>query len=98
MKTYPTKERCTKPCTVAQPTVMYNANEVLEDYPEHFVLCLKFAEQVVYTTKKLAYGTSEFLIDMGSSLGLWFGLSVFGITDLGITTFQWVKNIRQKVV
>ena len=32
----------------------------------------------------LAYGFSGFLIDMGSSLGLWFGLSVFGITDLGV--------------
>ena len=25
----------------------------------------------------------SFLIDIGSSLGLWFGLSVFGVTDLG---------------
>jgi hypothetical protein len=98
MESYSTKETCTKPCTVAQPTVMFNGKEVLEDCPKHFVLRLNFAEQVVYTTKKLAYGPSEFLIDIGSSLGLWFGLSVFGITDLGIMTFQWVKNVRLNVM
>jgi hypothetical protein len=55
---------------------------------------LKFDELVVHRTKVLAYGFSEFLIDMGSNLGLWFGLSVLGITDLGIMAMQWFKKIR----
>ena len=66
---------------------------------KHYVdteLTLTFADQVVYTTKKPAYGPSSFLIDMGSSLGLWFGLSVFGITDLGIMALQWVEKRRKK--
>ena len=58
---------------------------------------LDFANEVIYTTKKLAYGSSEFLIDMGSSLGLWFGLSVFGLTDLGIVAFQWIRKLKRKL-
>ena len=93
-KTYPAKEECIKACTVAQSNVFYGKQEVNEKIKHRAALILHFADQVVYTTKTLAYGPSEFLIDMGSSLGLWFGLSVFGITDLGIMAFQWVKNIR----
>jgi hypothetical protein len=98
MKTYPSKERCTKPCTVAKPTVMMNGKDVEKDQPDHFILNLNFADQVVYTTKKLTYGPSEFLVDIGSSLGLWFGLSVFGITDLSIMTFLWLNNARRNVL
>ena len=74
------------------------ANVLLYDKIKGSGITLKFADKVVYTTKKLAYGPSAFLIDMGSSLGLWFGLSVFGITDLSIFTFQWVKNKRREVM
>ena len=97
METYPSKERCAKPCTVAQSTVMMNGKDIEEDRPDHFIFTLNFADQVVYTTKKLTYGPSEFLVDIGSSLGLWFGLSVFGITDLSIMAFQWLKNVRQNI-
>ena len=94
MKTYPVKERCTTPCTIAQPSVFYrkkHKNNVLT------VLMLDFADTVVYTTKALPYGPSQFLIDMGSSLGLWFGLSLFGITDKSILALQRVKNMGTKM-
>ena len=97
MKTYPAKRNCMKACTVIQPNIYYG-NEEKDDWLESTTLKLIFTDQVVYTTKVLAYGPSTFLIDMGSSLGLWFGLSVFGITDLGITAFQWVKNTNQRVI
>jgi hypothetical protein len=94
MKDYPARERCMKPCIFKQ------ANVILHDTMRvpHAGCTLTFADQVVYTTKKIAYGPSTLLIDMGSSLGLWFGLSVFCITDLGIMAFQWVKNRKQEVM
>ena len=95
--TYPAKESCTKPCTVTQPTIFYGKERKIE-YNIASSLVLNFGDQVVYTTKKLAYGPSDFLIDMGSSLGLWFGLSVFGITDLGIMAFRRVKKIKHKLM
>ena len=76
---------------------MMNGKDIEEDRPDHFIFTLNFADQVVYTIKKLTYGPSEFLVDIGSSLGLWFGLSVFGITDLSIMAFQWLKNVRQNI-
>ena len=97
MTTYPAKESCTKPCTVTQPNIFYGKERKVE-YDFLSTLVLNFGDQVVYTTKKLAYGPSDFLIDMGSSLGLWFGLSVFGITDVGIMAFQWVKKIKHKLI
>ena len=33
---------------------------------------------------------------MGSSMGFWFGLSVFGLTDLSITTIEWLSGLKEK--
>ena len=55
-----------------------------------------FEEEVVHRQKYLAYGSYEFLIDVGSSLGLWLGLSVFGIVDLGVEMALLVKEIHMK--
>ena len=87
------KEKCTKPCTIQKSMVLFNQKET--DYFNRTYLTLIFDDEVVQTTKKLGYGPSEFLIDMGSSLGLWFGLSVFGITDLGIMAAQYIKDPRK---
>ena len=94
MKTFPAKEKCFNPCTVAQSMVLVSGRDK-DQY--NSLVTLDFEEQVVYTTKKLAYGPSEFLIDLGSSLGLWFGLSVFGIMDLGIVALEWVDVMQREV-
>ena len=94
MKTFPAKEKCFNPCTVAQSMVLESGIDT-DQYAS--LLTLDFEDRVVYTTKELAYGPSEFLIDLGSSLGLWFGLSVFGITDLGIMALEWVNDMRGEV-
>ena len=98
MTTFPAKERCKKSCTFSQPNVLYGKHKPGYDPVSDNMITLNFAEEVVYTTKKLAFRHSDFLIDMGSSLGLWFGLSVFGITDLGIMAFLWVKESRKELM
>ena len=96
MVTYLIKDSCNKACTVTQASILPSEKKKSRyaSASHQSYLRLKFASEVIYTTKKFAYGPSEFLIDMGSSLGLWFGLSVFGITDLGIIAFQWLKKMR----
>jgi hypothetical protein len=91
-------ETCIKSCTVAQALILPNGKKYsqLAEADNSTYLTFIFANEVIYTTKKLAYGSSDFLIDMGSSLGLWFGLSVFGITDLGIMALQWVKKLKSQ--
>ena len=95
MKTFPAKEKCFNPCTVAQSMVLVSGSRDKDQYTS--LVTLDFEERVVYTKKELAYGPSEFLIDLGSSLGLWFRLSVFGITDLGIMAFESVNDMRGEV-
>ena len=92
MVDYPALERCIKPCMVTRSNVLLNVKEKYSLISSK--LRLKFDNLVVHRTKILAYGFSDFLIDLGSSLGLWFGLSVFGITDLGIAALQLVKGMR----
>ncbi len=57
---------------------------------------IDFDEQVEVTEKIFNYSTYNFIIDVGSSLGLWFGLSVFGIYDLVIEIFKFVRIIFNK--
>ena len=93
MKTDAVKEGCTKPCTVIRNNIFKN-NEQYFGREFYAKLIFVFDDIVVLKTKMLAYGFSDFLIDMGSSLGLWFGLSVFGIKDLLIMVIQWTDKIR----
>ena len=97
MDTYPAKERCAKPCTVTKSKIISDG-KVKHDFRLENTLNIKFESDVVYRRKVLAYDFSSFLIDMGSSLGLWFGLSVFGITDMGIfiVNVLWSKNVKEK--
>ena len=93
MVDYPAIKRCTKPCTITRSNVLLVGKKLNENNVSS-TLRLQFDNLVVHRTKMLAYGFSDFLIDLGSSLGLWFGLSVFGITDLGIAALQLVKRMR----
>jgi hypothetical protein len=93
MDTFPAKTKCFNPCTVTQPKVLSNGGGEYYSF-QRAILKIKFANQVVHKVKILGYDFSAFLVDMGSSLGLWFGLSVFGIKDLGITVLQWAMKRR----
>ena len=93
MKNYAAKERCTKACLVTRLNIFKNRQQKSFFGPGY--LNLVFDDMVVRKTKMLAYDFSDFLIDIGSSLGLWFGLSVFGITDLGIIVIQWAEKMKR---
>ena len=93
MRNYAAKERCTKACLVTRQNIF--KNEKRNVFGGGVVkLKLVFDDIVVRKTKMLTYNFSDFLVDIGSSLGLWFGLSVFGITDLGLMVIQWAERIR----
>ena len=58
-------------------------------------LHLKFKKMVRVERKIVVYTWFNFIIDVGSSLGLWLGLSALGITELAIKAFlvakKWLK-------
>ena len=47
-------------------------------------------EQVI--EKVANYYMFDFIIDVGSSMGLWLGLSVFGLYDLAANVVDFIKN------
>ena len=53
---------------------------------------INFDEQVEVTEKTFNYSSYNFIIDVGSSMGLWFGLSVFGIYEILIESCEFSRN------
>ena len=51
----------------------------------------------LYTVKttrhRFAYGLFELVVDVGSSLGLWIGLSFLGVFDLVGTGLAWATTL-----
>ena len=56
-----------------------------------FSVDLLFNKNVVFKKKVLTYDIFNFVVDVGSSLGLWLGLSILNITDALI---GFVYNIK----
>ena len=55
-------------------------------------LKFRFKKTVRVEKKVIVYTWFNFIIDVGSSLGLWLGLSALGITDLAIEAFMVAKK------
>ena len=53
---------------------------------------LTFNQKVLVTEKVPNYDVFKYIIDVGSSLGLWLGLSVLGLHDLVVWAVQFVNN------
>ena len=51
-----------------------------------------FNQKVLVTEKVPNYNMFQYIIDVGSSLGLWLGLSVFGLHDLVVSAVRFIKN------
>ena len=57
---------------------------------------VEFNPVVTYTKNIVTYGSFEFLVDVGGSLGLWIGLSVFGLVDFGVDIFNFVGGLKKR--
>ena len=53
---------------------------------------LSFNQKVLVTEKVPNYDMFKYIIDVGSSLGLWLGLSVMGLHDLFVWAVQFINN------
>lgn len=82
--------KCKPSCQVTESHVRLLESHALNPYS----LELEIHESGTFTKKYVTYNFSSFLIDIGSSLGLWFGLSIFGLTDLGIDIFMMIKKLH----
>ena len=54
---------------------------------------INFGTTVKMKKSIIAYNHFDLLVEVGSCIGLWFGLSVLGIFDLIIPVTKFLKNI-----
>ena len=87
--------KCPKPCTVIQSKIQTKAINTFS--ADLCAITLTFNEKVLKRTKSFSYGLSEFGVDMGSHLSLWFGLSFWSIMALIMRFYQWAKRWTKKV-
>ena len=88
------EKNCMIPCSKMTNKVSLRAENEPKLNENHNVayLILKFKESVKVEKKVVVYIFFNFIIDVGSSLGLWLGLSALSIIDLGIEAFIVVKK------
>ena len=79
---------CLKPCTELQAdctltTLDHNGDDLIN---------INFNKQVRVTKYQKAYGIFELIVEVGSSLGLWIGLSALGVYDIFLLAGTAVKE------
>ena len=87
-----TSEQCPPPCSylTAHSTTSFSGFHKTKNAVE-----LYFVEQVEVEKILLAYDSEELLVEIGSCLGLWLGLSVIGIYDIVVILVQKsVQNLK----
>ena len=83
-------ENCTKPCKglFAYSKVV----RIEKDNTNASITYLKFNKEVKITKYVRTYGLFELVVDVGSSLGLWIGLSAVGLFDLVLDAGICIKK------
>ena len=59
---------------------------------------LNFKENIELEKIVLAYDATSLLVEVGSCLGLWLGLSVVGMFDICALLFRKIMNIFRKII
>ena len=84
------EENCKNPCKKMTNKVYLIADE--DNKVNYADVHIRFKQTVRVEKKVVVYTLFNFIIDVGSSLGLWLGLSALGITDLAIEAFNAGKK------
>ena len=66
---------CQPLCTVTRSNVKKGRGK---DSRDSYTVTLKFDKTIIYSKAEFGYNFSNFLVDLGSAVGLWFEISVFG--------------------
>ncbi len=84
------KKKCKKYCSSTTATVQEGEKFETEHYNQE--IQITFNNRVKVTETVFNYSPFEFIIDVGSSVGLWLGLSVLGLYDLLVLAVQYVQS------
>ncbi len=84
------EKKCKKYCSSTTTTVQ--EGEKFETEHGNQEIQITFNNRVKVTDTVFNYSPFEFIIDVGSSVGLWLGLSVLGLYDLLVLEVQFVQS------
>ena len=85
---------CLRPCVeVKAKSTLKTREEGIKDWSTIF---LNFKKTVTVTRNKKAYGIFDLIVEIGSSLGLWIGLSALGIFDFALQAGECFKAAMVK--
>ena len=88
-------DTCLPPCT--RMSIQVSQAQILSrDKVGDNTFSLAFLENIEIKRIVLAYDATSLLVEVGSCLGLWLGLSVVGMYDVCAGTVQMVAGIRHK--
>ena len=83
-------------CKQSCKEITYNVNEGevanLPTFTNYASTYIAFNHKVVVTEKVKNYSLFQYIIDVGSSLGLWLGLSVLGLHNLIVMAVQFIEG------
>ena len=83
------EKKCQNPCQKMTNTLSLAGESIIEGIT---IVTLRFDNQVRIEKKIVAYTLFNFIIDVGSSLGLWLGLSALGIFEIIIEASMMAKK------
>ena len=87
------EETCKNPCMKMTNILSMRANQNRSEYTDLYTgLEFRFQKTAKLERKILSYTGFNFIIDVGSSLGLWLGLSALGITDIALKAIMVAKR------
>ena len=86
---------CPLPCNLVSAHAEFLEEDEDESIGDHAIL-INFKETVKVETVILAYGFESLLVEIGSSLGLWLGLSVVGLFDIQLLIILRIKKAVEK--
>ena len=83
------ESRCKKPCKKMTNRISMISDKSKSPFSYYE---FRFKEKVRVEKKVVVYTWFNFIVDVGSSLGLWLGLSALGILDLALEAFVIAKK------
>ena len=81
-------DKCLKPCTSMSVVIKktdYNSNLLGRSW-----LNLKASTEVTVYTEVYGYDALSLIVDLGSAMGLWLGLSALSVLDYGLEAFDYI--------
>ncbi len=90
MENFDAKKECPLPCSMTRSNIRPGTKGNTLSGAE---VRLVFEERIIYSENTLGYGPSDFLVDLGSSVGLWFGISVFALPDTCNALLGYFKGL-----